>query len=286
MTKKINSMISFIFFIVVGCGGGGGGGSDSVTSNDSELQTPGIFEKTYDILNSFIKPTENHGASLSSTGALGNIYGCSEEYGISEQELHDFAKEESDYSLCGTQQDNTNRLCIYPGENSYRTVENSSSLNYPDAMQEKITIILPDSQVLVTNTYYNEMNYEAEYEASNVTYSCNDQYNPPNTTYTNSDIFSNYQSLAIDVNHNGTPITSRAGDLTCNINGCEGIVKISNMEFNELIGAWEGEMFFDGSQYKMISTMSPNKQVIVFSGCVEQPPKNSSSCIYVGAVKK
>lgn len=127
--------------VLIGCGGGGGGDDGGNVNIDYN-----VFESAYRILNTFIAPTEIHSTSIYPNG-YGHGSGCRDGEGIDRNDLTTFTKSETPYSLCGTQDNEfENPLCIYPGQNAYRTLELSADPEHPDAEQEIIVIKLDSGQ--------------------------------------------------------------------------------------------------------------------------------------------
>ena len=263
---------------LLGCGGGGGDDGDgggNISSN--------VFESAYRILNTFVVPTETHGTSISTNG-YGHGSGCSGGGGISRSELTAFVKSETPYSLCGTQKNEfENPLCIYPGKDAYRTLEESANPQHPNAEQEIIVIKLEFGEVEITHTRENS-DYEFKYEAGNANNEC-----IPETTFNfnESDIEGNYSSLVVSIDQNGVPITRLSGGLSCDSSECLGTIAVTDLLYDSKSESWLGKMEFEGVQYDMIATLSPNKKIAVFAGCLDPPESQDipSSCVFVGASK-
>jgi hypothetical protein len=280
--RLLNMFISRILSVLVigiallGCGGGGDdGGGGNIDSC--------VFESAYRIVNTFIVPTETHG-TLIFTNSYGHGSGCSEGGGISWSELKAFVKSETPYSLCGTQKNEfENPLCIYPGKDAYRTLEVSADPEHPDAEQEIIVIKLDSGEVEITHTRENS-DYEFEYEAGNANNECN-----PETTFNfnEADIEGTYSSLVVSMDQNGVPITRLAGSLSCDSSGCLGTILVTDLFYDSSSESWLGKMEFEGVQYDMIATLSPNKKIAVFMGCLDPPEAQDipSPCVFVGASK-
>jgi hypothetical protein len=276
---RISSILIIAGIFLFGCGGGGddggGGGGGSTPSN--------VFESAYKILNTFVVPTETHSTSIYSS-ASGHGSGCSSGGGISRDELTAFVKSQTPYSLCGTQNNEfENPLCIYPGQNAYRTLEVSAHPEYPDAEQEMIFIKLNEGQVRFTHTYESSR-YEFEYKAYNANNACNVEniFN-----FEGADIEGSYSSLVVSLDQNGVPITRLAGSLSCDSRECSGTIGINDLSYDSQNESWLGQMEFEGVQYDMIATLSPNKKIAVFVGCLDPPESQDipSSCVFVGASK-
>jgi hypothetical protein len=275
---RIPSILIIVGIFLFGCGGGGddgGGGGGSTPSN--------VFESAYRILNTFVVPTETHSTSIYSFGS-GHGSGCSSGGGISRSELTAFVKSETPYSLCGTQNNEfENPLCIYPGNNAYRTHEMAAHPEHPDAEQEIIVIKLDFGEVKITHTRENS-DYELEYQAENANNECNVE-----TTFNfkEADVEGSYNSLVVSMDQNGVPITRLAGSLSCDSGGCSGTIEVTDLFYDSLNENWSGQIEFEGIQYDMIATLSPNKKIAVFVGCLDPPESQGipSSCVFVGASK-
>ncbi len=271
--------IIFILCLVVlmGCNSGGGGddGNENIDSN--------VFEAAYRILNTFIDPTETHSTGISTNG-YSRSSGCSEGGGIDRSELTAFTKSETAYSLCGTQENEfENPLCIYPGQDAYRTLEMSVDFEHPDAEQEIIVIKLDSGEVEFTHTRENS-NYEFEYGAGNANNGCI----PENTfDFNEADIEGTYDFLIVSIDENGVPITRLTGSLFCDSNECLGTILITDLYYDSASESWLGKMEFEGLQYDMIATLSPDKRIAFFVGFLDPHETQNipSSCIFVGASK-
>ncbi len=236
------------------------------------------------ILNTFIVPTETHGSSISKGGGYGHGSGCSSGGGISRSELTTFTKSETPYSLCGTQKNKfENPVCIFPGEDAYRTHEVSADPQYPNAEQEIIVIKMNKGEVQITHDYVGS-SYRFEYKAANANNKCDAT---SIFTFNEADIEGSYGSIVVSLDQNGVPITRLAGSLSCDSSECSGTISVTDLFYDSQSESWSGQMEFEGVQYDMIATLSPNKKIAVFVGCLDPPEVQDipSSCVFVGASK-
>lgn len=101
------------------------------------------------------------------------------------------------------------------------------------------------------------------------------------------DIEGTYSSLVVSIDQNGVPITRLAGSLFCDSNECLGTILVNDLFYDSASESWLGNMEFEGVQYDMIATLSPDKKIAFFVGFLDphETQKIPSSCIFVGASK-
>lgn len=271
----------FIFtaIFISACGGG---------SSDSGQSSSGLFEDALAILNKNKSAGQFH-ATVRTDSGNGHYVGCSDVSSMSRAKLESFVESETDYSLCGHQSNESrNPLCIYPGSDAYRSVESSSDTAHPDAREEIISIPFTQGQINVTLTYEN-MDFEYEFEARNNAAGCDPDTLAMTTTYDESDIDGTYSATIVKIDSNGVPVTGSKGSISCASGNCTGIVTITEMEYDSHTESWSGKMSFEGMEYDLIATLSPDKSVALFVGVPQSsetaPQEFSKSCLFIGAYK-
>lgn len=269
----------FIAIFITACGG---------SSSDSGQNSSGLFEDALAILNKNKSAGQFHSTVRTDSGE-GHSIGCSDAYSISRAKLESFVESETDYALCGHQSnENKNPLCIYPGTDAYRSVESSSDAAPPNARQEIITIPFSRGQINVSLTYDN-LDFEYEFEAQNNASGCDPDTLEMTTTYSETDIDGTYTATLVRIDSNGVPVTGSKGSISCDSGSGNGIVTISEMEYDSHNESWSGKMSFEGMEYDLIATLSPDKSVALFMGVPQlsetAPQEFSKSCLFIGAYK-
>ncbi|MBS4068050.1 MAG: hypothetical protein KGZ62_05580 [Sulfurimonas sp.] len=277
--KKIVLIVVAAFFLI-SCGGG---------SSDSGQASSDLFEDAFAILNRNKSQGQFHSTTRSDS-SKGHYNDCSDAFSISRATLRSFVESETAYALCGHRSSGykKNQLFLYPGSDAYRWLELLLDPASPDAQEERIKIPLSQGQINVTLTYDN-LGFEYEFKAQNNSTKCDSDTLAVTTTYAESEIDGVYSATLVKIDSNGVPVTGSKGSISCDSGSCNGIVTISEMEYDSHTESWSGQLAFEGVKYDLIAILSPDKSIAAFVGVPslsEVIPQNfSKSCLFIGAYR-
>jgi hypothetical protein len=294
MLEKKIFMYLFMLICISACGGGGGGGSDSSSTDYSSTDSSSIdsysdlFEQAYSIINKNIGWGE---VNINNSDLNDSYLACVHKDYVSKEALDDFVEEELEFSLCGKQEDgDLYPVCLYPGEDAFRTVAVPSDETYEGA-EEEINIPLAGGEIEIYLNY-SESYLDYRLEAQNNVQACNTETLGLETTFSGIDIKGEYEITAVGIDENGIPVTEASGNITCVEDECSGEFGIIDLVYDISTQSWTGLLTFKDREYDLVATLSPDKSVAVLVGLPfltegsPQAQEFTQECLFIGAKSK